>query len=533
MISAETQRAVEAALQRDDFDAAGRLAEHALDRGEQDAMLYLFAGVRRRHGGDTRGAVALLREAVRLDPENPGVLMTAGDALRFTGELAEAVRMFDHALAGDPMQVAAWYGRAQALDSSGRIDDAMESYARVAELAPETAPGHAGMAAMLAQLGRNTEARASAMRALALSPRDPGSLIALARCDLANNQAAAAVARLEALTARQDLVAHDRVVALSLLGDAHDAAGDTDAAFAAYTAANARFAEVHAGPNAPPAHLHFVEAIDAAVTSVDPVCFAGPAPTVPGQAASHIFLLGYPRSGTTLVEQILAAAPRVATLEEEPTLGATGDRYLNPAGIAALGDIDADQAAALRSGYWQAVRAAGVEPIGQTFIDMDPLKSVALPLIARLFPDSKVILVRRDPRDVVWSCFRRSFVYSAATYEFSSLKRAAWHYDAVMRLAEHCLERLPLTVHTLRYRDIVHDFDAETQRLCDFAGLPWSEALRRFDRSAMARPVKTRSAAQVRTGLYDGTGQWRRYAEQMEPVLPMLEPWVRKFGFEV
>ncbi len=530
MMTADTERAVQAALLANDMDGAGRLAQAGLDRGERHAMLYVFAGVRRQRAGDARNAAALLGEAARLEPDNPGVLLAAGDVLRFCGRLGEALRLFDRALSLDPILVAAWFGRAQVLDAMGDVDAALTAYGRVTELAPGTAPGHAGMAALYSQSGRIAEARAAADRALAFAPDDAASLIALARCDLAEGGAGAAIERLQALTARADLLAHDRVVALSLLGDALDSADATDAAFQAYSAANARFAEMHAGPNAPPHHRDLVDAIADGVAATSVAAFDRTAPPVAG-ADPHIFLLGYARSGTTLVEQVLATAPGVETLEEEPTLAAAAERHLSRDGVAALAEIPPDELLALRRAYWQAVRDAGIEPGGKTFVDMDPLKALHLPLIARLFPDAKVIVMRRDPRDVVWSCFRRTFVFSQATYEFSSLLRAARHYDAVMRLTELCLERLPIEVHTLRYVDLIRDFDTETRRLCAFVGLPWSEDMRRFDRTAKARPVRTRSAAQVRQGLFDGTGQWRRYAAQLEPVLPILQPWVEKFGF--
>ncbi len=217
--------------------------------------------------------------------------------------------------------------------------------------------------------------------------------------------------------------------------------------------------------------------------------------------------------------------PGVTTLEEAPPLDAAAG-FLSPGGIAALATLTDDQAALLRADYWVRVAAAGVDVAGSTFVDMDPFKAPSLPLIARLFPQAKIVVVQRDARDVVWSCFRRSFVYSPVTIEFTSLPRAAQHYGAVMRLIRRCLETLPLDAHVLSYEDLVHDFDGATQRLCDFAGLPWSPGLRDFARTASARPVKTASAHQVRRPLFDGSGQWRKYARQMEPVLPGLAEWV-------
>ena len=532
MLRADTRRAVETALQRQDFDAAGRVAETAIERGERHAMLFLFAGMRRQIGGDARGGMTLLREAVALDPANADILAATGDALRVAGSLVEALRIYDRALAADPSHIAAWYGRARALDANGQTEAALDGYTRVAALAPGTAPGHAGMATVLARLGRSAEARSAAARGLAIDAADATSMIALALCDIADGDSDTAIARLEALANRIDLRPDDRIAALTLLGDALDSRGDTDAAFGAYASAKARFAEANAGPDAPPHHRLLAEAIEATVRTAPPQAFAAATMVPDAQAQRHVFLLGYPRSGTTLVEQILATSPCVTTLEEEPTLAAGVDQFFNLSGLRGLLDLDPDHALGLRQAYWQAVRDAGIEPEGRIFIDMDPAKTLQLPLISRLFPGARVVIVRRDPRDVVWSCFRRSFVFNQMSHEFSSLQRAARHYDAVMRLSETCLGRLPLNVHVLRYDDLVRDFDAVTRRLCRFIDLPWSDAMRRFDSSAKGRPIKTRSADQVRLGLFNGSGQWRRYGQFMAPVLPLLEPWVDRFGFD-
>ena len=139
--------------------------------------------------------------------------------------------------------------------------------------------------------------------------------------------------------------------------------------------------------------------------------------------------------------------------------------------------------------------------------------------------------MRRDPRDVVWSCFKTNFVANAQALEFTTLERAATHYDAVMRMTELCLDRLPLNVQIVRYESLVGDFDATTQALCDSIGVRWTENLRTFDRTAQRRGVTTASASQVRRGLYDGSGQWRPFAEAMAPVLPILAPWVERFGY--
>ena len=532
MISRDTQLNVEHALMRGDMASAGMIAEAALARGEVHAMLYSLAAFRRQQGGDIHGAADLHAIAANLAPNDPMILTAAGDAMRYTSQLREAVALFDRALARDPMMIAAWYGRALALDASGAIEDAKRSYARVAELAPATAPGFAGLASMQALLGELPEARANAQRAHDLAPDDRMAALALARCDMAGGAYENAVGRLQDLIRQPASAADDGVLALGLLGDALDRLGKADEAFDAYSRANARFAEVHAGPNAPPIARERLESIDRAVEDLSPGALVGAAPPVPGEAGKHIFLLGYPRSGTTLVEQILATTGKVETLEEAPTFAGAESQYLWDKGIAALATISDEEAARLRADYWQRVAALGANVAGRTFVDMDPFKGIALPLIARLFPNAKVIFVLRDPRDVVWSCFRRNFVYNPVTYEFTSLERTARHYAAMMRLMQRCGKTLPLNYDVVHYENLVRDFDETTQRLCSFAGLSWSPELRNFGATARSRSVKTASASQVRGGLFDGTGQWQKYRRQLASVFPILEPWIRQPSFE-
>ena len=164
---------------------------------------------------------------------------------------------------------------------------------------------------------------------------------------------------------------------------------------------------------------------------------------------------------------------------------------------------------------------------------MMPLASVALPLIAKLFPNARVLFARRDPRDVVLSCFRRRFGMNASMYQLLTLDGAAAYYDAVIRLAEICREVLPLPQHLVRYESLVDDFEGTARAACDFVGIDWNEGLRDFASKARTRGISTPSAAQVARGLNrDGQGVWRRYAEQMAPVMPILDPWVRRFGYE-
>jgi hypothetical protein len=187
---------------------------------------------------------------------------------------------------------------------------------------------------------------------------------------------------------------------------------------------------------------------------------------------------------------------------------------------------------AARDAYWRRVGEAGVSPSAPVFVDKMPLNTVLLCLIAKLFPRAKILFALRDPRDVVLSCFRRRFVMTAQMYELITLESAAKYYDAVMRLAQCYRENLGLDIHDLRYEAMVADMETEMRAVCAFMGIEWDEAMRDFAGRARKRGIDTPSAAQVSRGLYtQGAGQWQRYAAQLAPVMPLLDPWRARYGY--
>lgn len=522
--------AIEAALARNDIPAAAALAEAALAEGARSPMLLNLAAWAREEAGDFAGAHAALEQALALSPNDPLIIAAMGSALRKQGLLGEALAAIDRAIAIEPRLPSAWLDRGHALEAGGSIALAEASFAQSTAIDPGNAPAWGALANAAARLGKMEAARQAAERALTIDPAQAQAAIALARAEMEAGARESAIARLRAVADRADAPPLDRYTALGLLGDALDRTGAADEAFAAFAQANRLFDAIHAGAIAalPERQAEFVARIDAAVAAA-PAWTAAPA-YAGERPAVHAFLLGFPRSGTTLVENILASLPGAYALEERPTLEMADSAFLLPEdGIAAL--AGAEDGAVYQRAYWDGVAAAGVPRDAKLFVDMDPMKGIRLPIIGRLFPDAKVIVMRRDPREVVWSCYRTAFAPSGSAVEFSSLERAAKLYDAMMRLTERCLSTMKIDAHVLRYDRLVGDFDATTRGLCDFLGVAWSEDLRAFDRTAEKRGVTTASVGQVRRGLYDGRRQWEPYANEMAGVMPVLMPWVERFGF--
>jgi hypothetical protein len=261
---------------------------------------------------------------------------------------------------------------------------------------------------------------------------------------------------------------------------------------------------------------------------------AGPDTVGAHEARRHVFLVGFPRSGTTLLERVLTSHPDIVALEEIDALGVAGNDLLDTdSGLKNLLELKPEEAVRRRRLYWNSVRQSMAEAIGdRVFVDKMPLHSVALPLISQLFPEARILFALRDPRDVVLSCFRRRFRINAAMFEFLTLGGAARYYDAVMRLAACARDRLPLNLIDVRHEAVVADFDCEIRKVLDFVGASWDARVRDF--ATQVRAIqKTPSAPQVARGLNaEGVAQWRRYQVQLAPVASVLAPWVERFGYE-
>ena len=530
---------VDSALRGHGLEAAARLALQALAEGVEHPAVLNLAATARYGEGRFEEAAQLLKRARALAPKDPHVLNSLGACLQALGRTDAALQAYDDALRVDPRMAAAHFNRGTLLEGLSDIKGSRSAYARAAALDPNYVEPLAGLAWLDAQAGDADSARVHGERALALSPANLLARMALASADLQRGDLTAAAGRLSALNQDPALTPVNRSIVLGLTGDLRDAEGRPAEAFAAYESSNAELKALNAAQFEAPGMettLEQVRRLTSWFEAADPEPWRQAPPARPRAAepTAHIFLVGFPRSGTTLLDNVLAAHPQVVSLEEKGCLEIVSAPYLASGdGLERLARISPGEAARQREAYWSMVRGFGFEPRGRVFIDKMPLASVQLPVVAKLFPNARVLFARRDPRDVVLSCFRRRFGMNPSMYQLLTLEGAAAYYDAVMRLSELYRDLLPLPQHLVRYESLVDDFEDTARAACGFLGIEWDQRLFDFAASARARGISTPSAAQVVRGLNrEGQGAWRRYREQMTPVLPLLEPWVRHFGYD-
>jgi hypothetical protein len=248
-----------------------------------------------------------------------------------------------------------------------------------------------------------------------------------------------------------------------------------------------------------------------------------------------VFLIGFPRSGTTLMEQVLDSHPSLSSLEEKPAIDRVRLQLSErPEGYPdALAKLRVDELDDLRRLYFDEVTKHIGDVRQRTVIDKLPLNTIDVGLIYRLFPNARILLALRHPCDVVISCFMQAFQPNAAMIHFGSLVETARFYDRVMALWLKYASVLPLTYLSVRYEDLVEDFEGQMRRILEFLGLPWDDAVRGYADHAKSKIITTPSYHQVVQPIYShSVGRWLNYRQPMKDVLPILQPYIDAFGYE-
>jgi len=523
---------IAAALDAHDLRRAAALADAAGKSGRRDPVIFAARGRWLNDQGRPQDGLELLLRADAITVPSGAIKEAIGLCLLSLERLQDAQRAFDDALAIAPDSVSIHYSRARGFEIAGELTSAQRSFEDVVRLQPRNALALGRLAYIAARLGAWDDARKFAKRAMAIEPRQNVARLALAVADVEQG-IETAERRLTDILADQNVSGMDRYIALGLLGDLRHRQNRASEAFVEYGRANDLMAQICAPRlRAPGLTMHQLAlALTSYFEMVAPLPPA-PAPAKPHDKP-HVFLLGFPRSGTTLLEQVLASHADVTALGEKETLIDSLEAFLTrPADFSRLVHASPQMLEHYRELYWKEVAKFAGDVQGKVLVDKNPINTVRLPLIARLFPNAKILFALRDPRDVVLSCYRNQFDMNSVTREFLSLSTTARFYAAVMHLADVYRAKLSLDIFELRLEDLIEDFGTKTREICDFVGLPWDARLKDFASVARTRGVATPSARQVVRNINaSGVGQWRRYAKELEPVLPVLQPWITRFGY--
>lgn len=471
--------------------------------------------------GQLEDAATHYGKAVALQADHAAALSNLGQVLGELGRFEDALAVCERAVAAAPTLAPAHNNLGNALQDLDRLDEAAESFRNAIARDPKFAAAHFNLSNALRDLGQLDDARAACRMAIALQPRYAKAHRMLAlMCRYQDGDEH--LAQMESLLDADDLDDDARMHLAFALGKAYEDLGRHDEAFANFEQGNAlkraTFAYSVAETDAYFADLKAV---------FDAHLFAHTEGTGT-EGATPIFIVGMPRSGTTLVEQILSSHPEVFGAGELTILRQIAMKDFATAKSAfprALAEhletkpntaIDALKNGAER--YLAMVHTLNAD--ARFITDKMPNNFELVGLVKLMLPHAKIIHCRRDPMDTCLSIYKNYFSGTGNDYAYD-LDELGHYYAHYRDLMAHWHVVLPGFIHDVHYEDLVADPETSTRAMLDFCGLAWNDAC--LDFHTNVRPVRTTSATQVRAPLYaDSVARWKNFERHLRPIAERL-----------
>jgi tetratricopeptide (TPR) repeat protein len=458
-------------------------------------------------------AIGRLQQAVRAKPDYAEAHFNLANALRRSDQTEQAIASFRTALSLRPGYVEALQNLSDALREAGQYREAIDSLRQAITLRPGNAILQNNIGIALREAGDLDEARKAFDRAIALD----GNLVHAYYHRVRTGKVIpgdAMISAMEQLKARGHRQTGEECVMLGFgLAKAYDDTGEYDKAFANLLEANGGARALVAYDEA--AELREFDRLETK--------FSAPFIAARGGAGVSselpIFVVGFPRSGTTLTEQILASHPAVHGAGEILILPEVV--YGGGAGPLLDGAAEDDMNVLQRLGALYVERLARLAPDAARITDKNPGNGPLIGLLHLMLPKARVIYVSRNPLDTCVSCFLQRFAGNSSSYAYD-LGELGRRYRRYSEIMEHWQRALPAgSILFVRYESLVANFEPEVRRILDYCGLSWDDRCLEFHQAS--RSVLTASATQVRQPLYASSiGRWRRYEKHLDPLIKAL-----------
>jgi Tfp pilus assembly protein PilF len=479
-------------------------------------------------------AVKCFERSLALDDKDVLSAVNLGIALHTAGRLNDAVNAYKRAIKMDPENPEVYLDLGVALNEQRRTDEATAAIQEAIRLDPNLDRAYADLAALYEDTNCIDEAWDAVQKGLALKPDNPRMILEAGKLLRRRGEIDEAAKMLKRINL--DDVDHRLAQYIHYeLGLCLDRGSDPDKAFDHFTLANQYAQKNERLQSVDPGR--FLTKIDDLQKFFDQTSAAqwkkGQSEPVEN---APVFLYGFPRSGTTLIDVILNAHPSIETLEEKPTIFRV-EHYLRSRDDgypASLANLTSDDLELLRGMYFKVVDEHVDRKPGTVVVDKMPIRTVHAGLIERLFPGSRVLFSVRHPCDVCLSAYMQQFNTSDAFSNFFTLEDTVAIYDKVMTLWRRYVDVLSIDARMIRYEDLVDDFEPSVRRLLSLAGVAWDPGVVDFTDHAKSRGrIATNSYHQVTEPLYQRAKyRWHRYRKHFVPFMDTLRPHIVYLGYE-
>jgi tetratricopeptide (TPR) repeat protein len=477
------------------------------------------------------------RQLQRQFGDAPLLLNLLGAIYAAQEQFHEASQVYRRAIEVHPGVADTHYYLANSLSSLGLREEAISQYRQAIALRPTLDDAHSGLCRELERANQLDQLR-SALEFAELHCSSDLPSLQLRRAELLVREGALDEVRrlLEKIDIRR--ADTDTLQARAyLLADVCDRLDDTSRAFQYAEEANERCRTTLAARRI--RGQDYLDQIRVIGECLLDIRDAAPAQTLEEEPRpTPVFLVGFPRSGTTLLDTLLRGHSCVVVVEEKPMVSVM-EHFVSklPEGYPqALATLGSEQLQTLRAQYFEELdKHVGVGDSTHLVIDKLPLNLVHAGMLYRVFPDAKFIFAKRHPCDAVLSGFMREFSLNEGMVHLLNLTDAANLYCEAMALWRATNESLPLQVHEITYETLVHDPEPELRALLEFLELDWEQQILQQDATALSRSdMATPSYRQVSEPIHQRAAwRWQHYRQELSPVLTSLLPWAKRLGYGV
>ena len=473
-----------------------------------------------------------IKEAIRINPKFSLAYNNLGMLKTNTGFLEEGKSNFLKAIELDPKNIMAFYNLANLYQKLNDIENSENFYIKAIGINPMFFEAYNNLMNMYERIGENTKLKDIINKSEKYFIDNSSIKLFKGKLLLKLKEYKDAINNLESI--QFDLINKTKEISrCTTLAKCYDQIGDYKKAYKFFNLANESNFIINKDKidkekaiNIIKERINFFE---------NPIIKEWPIPNSNKIKKNPIFLIGFPRSGTTLLDTVLRSHPSIDVIEEKPTIDIFIKKlkektFSNLNNLKFLEDNLLDE---MRNVYYESLSKYVKKDNKKICIDKMPLNIIHVGEIVRIFPKAKFILAIRHPCDTVLSCFMQSFVLNDSMANFLNLEDSSNMYNLTMTLWEKYLNVLKINYHTIKYEDVVSNFEVSIKKLLEFLELPWSENVTKFYETAEKRGIiSTPSYDQVNKPLYSKSiNRWKNYESQFSNILPILKPWIERYGY--
>ena len=541
-------------------------SQKSVQLNPQDVEAHYNLGVLLQKQGQLKEAEANYKKAITLKPDYAEAYNNLGVLLKEQGQLKEAEVNYKKAITLKPDYVEAHYNLGVLLQKQGQLKEAEANYKKAITLKPDYAEAYYNLGVLLKEQGRLKDAEASYRKAITLKADFADAYLNLCELLEKTNKVDEALlviknAKVKVVEKEADFLFYEALILfrekdyemveelikkinkdelseekklylMKLKADWYHHKKDYSAAHEEFKSMNEYVKDSQKYKkqqsenyfNNQREKLFQIEQLQQQKLYKSVIKPKWIQPT---------FLIGFPRSGTTLLDTILRTHSNIDVVEELPMVEKMNKSLGNVTAISTVEDID-NAAAEIASGFYLEELKKYIE-VGkkQVVIDKLPLNILQLPLINQIFPNAKFVVALRHPLDCVLSCWMQNFELNPAMAIMVDLERIADFYCTAMEFLKFSQERYSLDIHRIHYEELVFDFKGNISKLLTFLNLKWEKELINYQKTALARDrIYTPSYPQVVKPIYNtASNRWKCYEEYLEPYKSRLEPWIQEYGY--